>query len=108
MQHAIERHTGSVGCSYPPPPLPIPPEVGLEAGSLTRFRLLQDRLLGIYRATDELRQAGRIDQIVLAINRSDYMLDEPSGGLLQVGYGTVVGYRDGTEWQCAGNCVGLE
>ena len=41
-------------------------------------------MLDIYRATDELRRARRIEQIVLAVNRSDYMLDAPSGGLMQV------------------------
>lgn len=44
----------------------------------------QARLLDIHRATANLRAAGRIERIVLAVNRSDYMLDEPSGTLMQV------------------------
>lgn len=37
-----------------------------------------------------MREAGREQQLVLAINRSDYMLDQPSGRLLQVPYRTAV------------------
>ncbi len=44
---------------------------------------MQARLLGIFKETHELRRAGRIEQTVLAINRSDYMLDEPSSTLMQ-------------------------
>lgn len=45
---------------------------------------VQARLLQLHRETEDLRAAGRIEQLVLAINRSDYMLDEPSNTLLQV------------------------
>ena len=44
----------------------------------------QARLLEVHRDTEELRQTGRIERVVLAVNRSDYMLDEPSNTLLQV------------------------
>lgn len=44
----------------------------------------QAKLLEVHRRTEELRQAGRIERVVLAVNRSDYMLDEPSNTLLQV------------------------
>ncbi len=44
---------------------------------------MQARLLGIFKETHELRRAGRIEQTVLAVNRSDYMLDEPSSTLMQ-------------------------
>ena len=46
---------------------------------------LQARLLEIHRQTRQLRQQREGQQVVLAINRSDYMLDEPSSTLLQVG-----------------------
>ena len=46
-------------------------------------RRTQARLLGVFEATHKLRRAGRIEQTVLAINRSDYMLDEPSSTLMQ-------------------------
>jgi hypothetical protein len=45
---------------------------------------LQAKLLQIYQATDTVRQREFQQQVVLAINRSDYMLDEPSSTLLQV------------------------
>lgn len=45
---------------------------------------MQARLLQMHRETEDLRAAGKIEQLVLAINRSDYMLDEPSNTLLQV------------------------
>lgn len=38
----------------------------------------------MHRNTEELRRAKRIERVVLAVNRSDYMLDEPSNTLLQV------------------------
>ena len=44
----------------------------------------QARLLGVFAATREAREARRGQELVLAINRSDYMLDEASGRLLQV------------------------
>ena len=46
---------------------------------------LQARLLEIHSQTRQLRQQREGQQVVLAINRSDYMLDEPSSTLLQVG-----------------------
>ena len=46
----------------------------------------QAKLLEVYRATHEVREARQHNELVLAINRSDYMLDEPSGTLLQVWY----------------------
>ncbi|KAK9839464.1 hypothetical protein WJX81_003695 [Elliptochloris bilobata] len=47
------------------------------------------RLLGVFAATQEVREARRAQELVLAINRSDYMLDEPSGRLLQVEVNTI-------------------
>ena len=46
---------------------------------------LQARLLDIHSQTRPLQQQRQGQQVVLAINRSDYMLDEPSSTLLQVG-----------------------
>jgi len=40
--------------------------------------------LEVYRATGEVRQRRQDQQLVLAINRSDYMLDAPSSTLMQV------------------------
>lgn len=45
---------------------------------------MQANLLEIHRETAALRQSRLNDQAVLAINRSDYMLDEPSSTLMQV------------------------
>ena len=45
---------------------------------------VQARLLQMYDATDDWRQQRLSEQLVLAINRSDYMLDEPSSTLMQV------------------------
>ena len=45
---------------------------------------LQARLLELYRRNLQLRQSREARQLVLAINRSDYMMDEPSNSLLQV------------------------
>eukprot|EP00891_Asterochloris_glomerata_P000176 jgi/Astpho2/176/fgenesh1_pg.00004_%23_70_t len=47
------------------------------------------RLLEIHRQTRQLRQQRQGQQVVLAINRSDYMLDEPSSTLLQVELNTI-------------------
>jgi len=44
----------------------------------------QARLLGVFEATRDAREARAGRELVLAVNRSDYMLDEPSGRLLQV------------------------
>lgn len=44
----------------------------------------QARLLQLYDATEGVRRQRAGDELVLAMNRSDYMLDEPSGSLLQV------------------------
>lgn len=46
-------------------------------------------LLKLHRDTQELREGGRIEQVALAINRSDYMLDEPSNTLMQVELNTI-------------------
>ena len=46
--------------------------------------MLQARLLQVFDATEERRQQRFSEQVVLAVNRSDYMLDEPSSTLLQV------------------------
>ena len=48
---------------------------------------VQARLLQLYDATEDVRQqrVSSGDDLVLGMNRSDYMLDEPSGALLQVG-----------------------
>lgn len=40
----------------------------------------------MFDATEDCRQQRFGEQVVLAINRSDYMLDEPSSTLLQVGF----------------------
>lgn len=45
---------------------------------------VQAKLLDIHRNTQAVRQQRRGEQLVLALNRSDYMLDEPSNTLLQV------------------------
>lgn len=47
------------------------------------------RLLQLHRETQELRDKGSIEQVELAINRSDYMLDEPSNTLMQVELNTI-------------------
>ena len=44
---------------------------------------MQAKLLQIYNATEDWRQQRLQEQLVLAINRSDYMLDEPSSTLMQ-------------------------
>ena len=46
--------------------------------------LHQAKLLEIHRSTASVREAREPEQVVLAINRSDYMLDEPSSTLMQV------------------------
>lgn len=46
--------------------------------------MVQAKLLEVYRATDSIRRERASNELVLAINRSDYMLDEPSSTLLQV------------------------
>lgn len=46
--------------------------------------MLQARLLQVLDATEDRRRQSFSQQVVLAINRSDYMLDEPSSTLLQV------------------------
>jgi hypothetical protein len=38
----------------------------------------------VFEATRDAREARAGRELVLAVNRSDYMLDEPSGKLLQV------------------------
>lgn len=45
---------------------------------------MQARLLDLYTKNIDLRQSREEQQVVLAINRSDYMMDEPSNKLLQV------------------------
>ena len=52
---------------------------------------MQAKLLDIHRNTQEARDQRRAAQteLVLALNRSDYMLDEPSGTLMQVRTGVV-------------------
>lgn len=45
---------------------------------------IQAKLLEIHRNTQDVRHQRRDRDLVLALNRSDYMLDEPSGTLLQV------------------------
>ena len=46
---------------------------------------MQAKLLDIHHRTRDVRQQRRSENLVLALNRSDYMLDEPSGVLMQVG-----------------------
>ena len=62
----------------------------------------QAQLLEVHRNTEELRRAGRIERVVLAVNRSDYMLDEPSDTLLQVR--RVVGAVSAGPRQCCWSC----
>lgn len=45
---------------------------------------MQANLLRIHDKNLELRKSRQAQQVVLAINRSDYMMDEPSNRLLQV------------------------
>ena len=45
---------------------------------------MQKKLLSIYTKNLELRTEREHQQVVLAINRSDYMMDQPSNRLLQV------------------------
>ena len=45
---------------------------------------VQAKLLKIHRNTQQLRRQRHATDLVLALNRSDYMLDEPSGTLMQV------------------------
>lgn len=47
------------------------------------------KLLEIYKSNLALRQQRALQQVVLAINRSDYMMDEPSHRLLQVELNTI-------------------
>lgn len=51
---------------------------------LTDADTLQANLLRIHRKTAAIREAQQERQVVLAINRSDYMLDAPSSTLMQV------------------------
>ena len=46
--------------------------------------IVQAKLLEIHRKTKAIRDEKRDTELVLALNRSDYMLDEPSGTLMQV------------------------
>jgi hypothetical protein len=46
--------------------------------------LAQAKLLEIHRNTAATRKAREGSQVVLAINRSDYMLDQPSSTMMQV------------------------
>ncbi|CAK0740272.1 hypothetical protein CVIRNUC_001238 [Coccomyxa viridis] len=62
-------------------------EATLQAAS--EFDDFTARLLQIYNATDDWRQQRLSEQLVLAINRSDYMLDEPSSTLMQVELNTI-------------------
>lgn len=52
---------------------------------------MQAKLLEIHQNTQDVRDQRRAAQadLVLALNRSDYMLDEPSGTLMQVRTGVV-------------------
>ena len=52
--------------------------------SRTTAGILQAKLLDIHRNTQHVRHQRRDRDLVLALNRSDYMLDEPSGTLMQV------------------------
>ncbi len=52
--------------------------------SRTTAGVLQAKLLDIHRNTQQVRHQRRDRNLVLALNRSDYMLDEPSGTLMQV------------------------
>lgn len=47
------------------------------------------KLLDIHRNTQHVRRQRRDRDLVLALNRSDYMLDEPSGTLMQVELNTI-------------------
>lgn len=52
--------------------------------------VVQAKLLDIHRKTQAVRQKRRGEQLVLALNRSDYMLDEPSNTLLQVSHDDIL------------------
>lgn len=52
--------------------------------SRTTAAVMQAKLLDIHRNTQHVRRQRRDRDLVLALNRSDYMLDEPSGTLMQV------------------------
>ena len=58
--------------------------LGLLASTSTTDPVAQAKLLEIHRSTASVREAREPEQVVLAINRSDYMLDEPSSTLMQV------------------------
>ena len=51
---------------------------------------MQAKLLEIHRKTSSVRQQRRSNDLVLALNRSDYMLNEPSSTLMQVSSLTIV------------------
>lgn len=55
--------------------------------SRTTAAVMQAKLLDIHRNTQHVRRQRRDRDLVLALNRSDYMLDEPSGTLMQVQLG---------------------
>ena len=69
---------------------------------------LQARLLQLYGATEDWRRQRVDEQLVLAINRSDYMLDEPSSTLLQVVITTISGiflyWRTSPHEACLNQC----
>ena len=54
----------------------------------------------MHRATEGLRREGAIERVALQVNRSDYMLDEPSDTLLQV-WDVQVFMSDPAEFSCA-------
>jgi len=63
---------------------PPPPPGNSFAVPIQACTSVQARLLEIHRATAGTREAREDSQVVLAINRSDYMLDQPSSTMMQV------------------------
>ena len=62
----------------------VPPVFVVLQPSRTAAAVVQAKLLDIHRNTQHVRRQRRDRDLVLALNRSDYMLDEPSGTLMQV------------------------
>lgn len=67
-----------------------PISCALSVCTTTPKLVVQAKLLDIHRKTQAVRQKRRGEQLVLAMNRSDYMLDEPSNTLLQVSHDDVL------------------
>ena len=62
----------------------VPPVFVVLQPLRTAAAVVQAKLLDIHRNTQHVRRQRHDRDLVLALNRSDYMLDEPSGTLMQV------------------------